>query len=140
MADASKLTERAEKFLEKGKPEAALAEFRAAIELQPDNEAVLQRASDLALSIGKLGLATEMLRRLFAMAVENKQLSNSALVFRKLQRMKALDPEVVYRYAELCESTSRKDAAEAYRITFPEFQRLGDPRRALECMNQVVRL
>ena len=140
MADASKLIERGEKFLEKGKPELALAEFRAAIDLHPDNEALLQRTADLALSIGKLGLATDMLRRLFAMAVENKQLGNSALVFRKLQRMKALDPEVVYRYAELNESTSRKDAAEAYRVAFQEFQRLGDPRRSLDCMNQAVRL
>ncbi len=140
MADVSKLIERAEKYLEKGKPEPALAEFRAAIELQPDNEALLQRAADLALSIGKLGLATDMLRRLFAMAVENKQLGSSAVVFRKLQRMKALDPEVVYRYAELCESTSRKDAAEAYRFTYQEFQRLGDPRRSLNCINQAVRL
>jgi tetratricopeptide (TPR) repeat protein len=140
MADAAKLIDRGERYLEKGKPELALAEFRAAIELQPENEVLLQRAADLALSIGKLGLATEMLRRLFAMSVENKQLGNSALVFRKLQRMKALDPEVVYRYAELCESTSRKDAAEAYRITFQEFQRLGDPRRSLDCINQAVRL
>src|SRR6266542_4011977 len=140
MADVSKLIERAEKYLEKGKSEPALAEFRAAIELQPDNEALLQRAADLALSIGKLGLATDMLRRLFAMAVENKQLGSSAVVFRKLQRMKALDPEVVYRYAELCESTSRKDAAEAYRFTYQEFQRLGDPRRSLNCINQAVRL
>ena len=140
MADPSKLIERAEKFLEKGKPDLALAEFRAAIEMQPDNEALLQRAADLALSIGKLGLATDILRRLFAMAVENKQLGNSAVVFRKLQRMKALDPEVVYRYAELCESTSRKDAAEAFRIAFQEFQRLGDPRRSLECINEAVRL
>ena len=140
MADASKLIDRGERLLEKGKPELALAEFRAAIELQPNDEALLQRAADLALSIGKLGLATDMLRRLFAKAVENKQLGNSALVFRKLQRMKALDPEVVYRYAELCESTSRKDASEAFRITFLEFQRLGDPRRALDCITQVVRL
>ena len=140
MADISKLIERAEKFLEKGKPELALAEFRAAIDMEPDNEALLQRTADLALSIGKLGLATDMLRRLFAMAVDNKQLGNSALVFRKLQRMKALDPEVVYRYAELCESTSRKDAAEAYRVTYQEFQRLGDPRRSLDCMDQAVRL
>jgi tetratricopeptide (TPR) repeat protein/GAF domain-containing protein len=140
MADPSKLIDRGERLLEKGKPEQALTEFRAAIELRPDDERLLQRTADLALSIGKLGLATEMLRRLFAMSVESKQLGNSALVFRKLQRMKALDPEVVYRYAELCESTHRKDAADAFRIAFQEFQRLGDPRRALDCISQAVRL
>ena len=140
MADATRIIDRAERLLEKGKPELALAEFRAAIELQPDNEALLQKAADLALSIGKLGIASDLLRRLFAMAVESKQLGNSAVVFRKLQRMKALEPEVVRRYAELCESTSRKDAAEAYRIAFQEFHRLGDPRRALDCITQALKM
>jgi tetratricopeptide (TPR) repeat protein len=140
MADATKFIERAEKLLEKGKFEPALAEYRAAIELQPDNEELLQKAADLALSIGKLGMASDMLRRLFARAVESRQLGNSAVVFRKLQRMKALEPEMVRRYAELCENTSRKDAAEAYRIAFQEFQRLAEPRRALDCIAQALKL
>ena len=140
MADATKFVERAEKLLEKGKFEPALAEFRAAIELQPDNEELLQKAADLALSMGKLGMASEMLRRLFARAVETRQLGNSAVVFRKLQRMKALEPEMVRRYAELCENTSRKEAAEAYRIAFQEFQRLAEPRRALDCIAQALKL
>jgi tetratricopeptide (TPR) repeat protein/GGDEF domain-containing protein len=140
MADAAKFIDRAEKLLEKGKFEPALADYRAAIELQPENEVLLQKAADLALSIGKLGLASEMLRRLFARAVENRQLGNSAVVFRKLQRMKALEPEMVRRYAELCENTSRKEAAEAYRIAFQEFQRLAEPRRALDCIAQSLKL
>ena len=140
MADATKFIDRAEKLLEKGKFEPALAEFRAAIELQPDNEVLLQKTADLALSIGKLGLASEMLRRLFARAVESRQLGSSAVVFRKLQRMKALEPEMVRRYAELCENTSRKEAAEAYRIAFQEFQRLAEPRRALDCIAQALKL
>jgi tetratricopeptide (TPR) repeat protein len=140
MADITKFIDRAERLLEKGKPELALADFRAALELQPDNELLLQKAADLALSIGQLRLASDMLRRLFAMAVDSKQLGNSAVVFRKLQRLKALDPEVVRRYAELCENTSRKEAAEAYRIAFQEFQRLADPRRSLDCITQALRI
>ena len=73
-------------------------------------------------------------------SVESKQLSNAGVVFRKLQRIKALDPEMVSRYADLCESTNRREAAEAYRVAFQEFQRLGDPRRALECISQSLEL
>jgi len=140
MGDAAKLIDRAEKLLEKGKPELALAEFRAAIELQPDNEALLQKIADLSLSQGQLGLASEMLRRLFAHFVEAKQLNDAAVVFRKLQRLKALDPEMVRRYADLCENTSRREAGEAYRVAFEEFQRLGDPRRALECISRSLEM
>src|ERR1035437_7730931 len=102
MNDPSKHIERAERFLEKGKPELALEEFRSAFELQPRNQQILQRISDLSLSIGQLGLASDMLRRLFAILVESKQISDAAVVFRKLQRIRALDPEMVSRYAELC--------------------------------------
>jgi tetratricopeptide (TPR) repeat protein len=140
MGDPAKLVDRAEKLLEKGKPELALVEYRAAIELQPENEQLLEKAADLSLSLGQLGLASDLLRRLFAHAVGSRQLSNAGVVFRKLQRMKALDPEMVSRYAELCVNTSRKEAAEAYRVAFQEFQRLGDARRALRCITQSLEL
>jgi tetratricopeptide (TPR) repeat protein/GAF domain-containing protein len=140
VADTSKLIERAEKLLEKGKPELALAEFRLAIELQPENQSLLQKAADLSMSLGQLGSASELLRRLFAQFIESKQLNDAAVVFRKLQRMKALDPQMVSRYAELCGNTNRRDASEAYRVAFEEFQRLGDPHHALECITASLEL
>lgn len=140
MSDPAKLIGRAEKLLEKGKPELALEEYRAAIELQPENEQLLQKTADLALSINQLRIASDMLRRLFAIFIERKQVNDAAVIFRKLQRMKTLDPEMVSRYAELCVSLNRKDAAEAYRIAFQEFQRLGDPRRALKCITESLEL
>jgi tetratricopeptide (TPR) repeat protein len=140
MSDPAKLIERAEKLLEKGKPELALAEFRVAIELQPGNEALLQKAADLSISLGQNVLASDLLRRLFANFIESRQLSEAAVAFRKLQRLKTLDAELVTRYAELCENTSRKDAAEAYRVAFEEFQRQGEPRRALACISHSLAL
>ena len=140
MGDAAKLIDRAEKLLEKGKPELALAEFRAAVDLDPENEALLRKTADLSTSLAQLGIASDMLRRLFAAYVGKKQLSDAGLAYRRLQRLKALDPEMVFRYAELCESTNRRDAAEAYRVAFEEFQRLGDPRRALDSITRSVDL
>jgi tetratricopeptide (TPR) repeat protein len=140
MGDPGKFLERAEKLLDKGKPELALTEFRSAIELQPNDEKLLQKAADLSISLGQLGIASDMLRRLFARFIESKQVSNAAVVFRKLQRMKALDPEMVTRYAQLCENTSRKEGAEAYRVAFEEFQRLGDATRALDCITHSLEL
>jgi len=140
MADAAKLIDRAEKLLDKGKPELALAEFRSALELEPRNEALLHKTADLSMSLGQLGVASDMLRRLFVSAVDSKKLGEAGLVFRKLQRLKALDPEMVVRYADLCENTSRRDAGEAYRVAFEEFQRLGDGKRALECISHALEL
>jgi tetratricopeptide (TPR) repeat protein len=140
MADPAKFIDRAEKLLEKGKPDLALAEYRAAIEAQPENDQLLEKAADLSLTLGQLGVASDLLRRLFARSIETRQMTNAGVVFRKLQRLKALDPEMVSRYAELCESTSRKEAAEAYRIAFLEFQRLGDGKRSLACISSSLEL
>ncbi|MDR3765252.1 MAG: GAF domain-containing protein [Acidobacteriota bacterium] len=140
MGDAAKLIERAEKLLEKGKPELALAEFRSAVDLEPTNEALLRKTADLSTSLAQLGIASDMLRRLFAAYVENKQLGEAGLAYRRLQRLKALEPEMVFRYAELCEATNRRDAAEAYRVAFEEFHRLGDPRRSLDSITRAVDL
>jgi tetratricopeptide (TPR) repeat protein/GAF domain-containing protein len=139
MGDANKIIERADKLLDKGKPDLALAEYRSALDLQPGNEQLLQKAADLSLSIGQSGLASELLLRLFSLAVEGKQLNPATVLFRKLQRLKTLDPEMVSRYAELCESISRREAAEAYRVAFREFQRLGDLRRALDCISHSLK-
>jgi len=140
MSDTAKFVDRAEKLLEKGKPELALAEFRAAVDLEPDNEALLQKAADLGTSLGQLGLASDMLRRLFSSHVEKKKIGEAAQVYRRLQRLKALDAEMVFRYAELCENTSRREAADAYRVSFEGFQRLGDGRRALDCISRALEL
>ena len=140
MGDPVKTIERAERYLEKGKPELALAEFRAAIEMQPGNEKLLQKAADLSISLGQHVLASDMLRRLFAHFVTAKQVSDAAVVFRKLQRQKALDLGMVIHYAELCEITNRKDASEAYRVAFDEYQRQGNPRKALECIGRSLEL
>jgi tetratricopeptide (TPR) repeat protein len=140
MGDAAKLIERAERLLQKGKPELALTEFRAAIELQPANELLLQKTADLSMSLGQLGLACELQRRLFAHLVQSKDLNEAAVVFRRLQRLKAIDPEMVSRYAELSVNTNRRDAAEAYRVAYAEFQRVGDPQRALDCITHSLEL
>lgn len=140
MADVAKSIERADKLLEKGKPEAALAELRTGVELDSDNESLLQKTADLATSIGQLGVASELLRRLFHLTVERKDLPKAAVLFRKLHRLKVLDPEVVCRYAELCENTNRRDSAEAYRIAFQEFQQRAEPRRALAAIANSLRL
>ncbi|PSH03153.1 MAG: hypothetical protein CXZ00_13750 [Acidobacteria bacterium] len=140
MADPAKFIEHAEKLLEKGKPELALAQYRSAIELLPENVQLLQKAADLSVSLGQRGYATDLLRRLFAQFIASKQISNAAVMFRRLQRLKALDPEMVLRYAELCEKTSRRDGAEAYRVAFEDFQRLGNPNRALECISRSLEL
>ena len=65
MADISKRLEKAEKYLQKSKPEAALEEYLGILEDEPRNEQVRQTAADLCLALGRNGEASSLLSFLF---------------------------------------------------------------------------
>ena len=65
MPDISKRLDKAEKYLQKGKPEAALEEYLAALEEDPKNEVVRQTAADLCIAAGRNSEAATLLGYLF---------------------------------------------------------------------------
>ena len=65
MSDISRYLEKAEKYLQRGKPEAALEEYLSALDVDPGNEAVRQNAADIALSLGRTFEAIHHLEWLF---------------------------------------------------------------------------
>src|SRR5260370_1978256 len=73
MPDISKRLDKAEKYLQKGKPEAALEEYLAALEEDPKNDQVRQSAADLCLAVGRGSEAATLLSYLFEQEVESNE-------------------------------------------------------------------
>ncbi len=65
MADISKRLDKAEKYLQRSKPEAALEEYLSILEDEPKNEQVLQAAADISLALDRRPQAAELLSSLF---------------------------------------------------------------------------
>jgi len=65
MADISKRLDKAEKYLQRGKPDAALEEYLGILEEEPKNDQVRQTAADLCLALGRGGEAASLLSYLF---------------------------------------------------------------------------
>ena len=63
MADISKRLEKAEKYLQRSKPEAALEEYLSILADEPRNIQVLQAAADLCLVLDRRQQAVDLVQR-----------------------------------------------------------------------------
>src|SRR2546423_2807177 len=65
MSDIAKRLEKAEKYLQKSKPDAALEEYMAILDQEPHNEAVRLKAADLCVSLNRSSDAARLLGEMF---------------------------------------------------------------------------
>jgi diguanylate cyclase (GGDEF)-like protein len=114
MADLSKFYERAEKALQKGKPEAALDAYLDALDLEPKDERARESAADLYTTLGQPAKAFEILISLLRDHLNNNDSARSIPAFKKVLRFGQPRPEVCVQYATLVEKINKKEAIEAY--------------------------
>ena len=139
-ADLEKHVERADKLISKGKKDEALGELLVALQVFSDNELLLDKASDLALSMDDQARAGELLHTAFRLQLDQRNLAKAKVVYRKLGRVRALDPELMIRFAELLQNTSRREASEVYGAACAEYRQAGLPKEALKALCRAVEL
>jgi len=140
MADLLKRVEKAEKLLEKGKKEAALNEYLAAAAEFPQNDEMVDKASDLALSLGDRERAAEVLLRTFTRYLDGHDLLKSQVYYRKLSRLHSPEPELLERFAALLQNTNRREASEVLRQAAQYYQLKGRLQPALASVEEGIRL
>src|SRR6476469_4295146 len=84
MADISKRLEKAEKYLQRSKPEAALEEYLNILDDEPGNEQVRQAAADLCLALDRRSEAAELLSSLLEMEFESGETAKGSITYKKL--------------------------------------------------------
>src|SRR5262252_4442720 len=100
MADISKRLEKAEKYLQRSKPEAALEEYLSILDDEPKNDQVRQAAADLCLALERHREAAES--------------AKGSITYKKLCKIATPTPMQTFYYAQLTEKRDRKEALEAY--------------------------
>src|SRR5512142_3039015 len=121
MPDITRRLEKAEKYLQKGKPDAALEEFMAALEEDPRNDAVRQKAADLCVTLNRQGDAYLLLSELFAQEAGRGDAARAINTYRRLARVGKPETEQTLQYAQLCEKNNRKEAIESYEAPQQQF-------------------
>ncbi len=140
MADQSKRLEKAQKFLEKGKQDAALEVYLEILREEPGHRQTQQLAADLSLALGQNHQAETLLAELFRYYAGAGDRAKGVATFKKLIRI--AKPTVLqnYQYAELIEKTSRKEALDLFDAAAREFLDAGQKPEALKALVRVVDL
>lgn len=139
MPDISKRLEKAEKYLQKGKPEAALEEYLSALEEDPRNDHVRQTAADLCLRCGRNSEAVTLLSTLLEDQVGASD-PRGIVTYKKLAKIATPTPFQTLQYAQLAAKKDKHEALEAYTAAMRGFELLRQDKQALTAAKRMVEL
>jgi len=139
MPDISKRLEKAERYLQKGRPEAALEEYLAALDEDPRNDHVRQTAADLCLRCGRNSEAASLFSTLLdeQVAVSDPR---GILTYKKLTKVATPTPFQTLQYAQLIAKKDKKEALDAYTAAMRGFELLRQEKQALAAARRMVEL
>jgi diguanylate cyclase (GGDEF)-like protein len=140
MADISKRLDKAEKYLQRGKPDAALDEYLAILEDDPRNEHVRQTAADLCLALGRGAEAATLLSAIFEQEVESHDSARGIVTYKKLAKISVPSPLQTFHYAQLLEKKDKREALEAYETALLGFEKQRKNGQALAAAKRIVEL
>lgn len=140
MADISKRLEKAEKYLQRSKPEAALEEYLDILADEPRNDLVRQAAADLCLLLDRRPQAVELFSALLEQEFEAGESAKGSITYKKLCKITTPTPMQTFHYAQLTEKRDRKEALDAYATALQGFERQNKDKQALAACKRIVEL
>jgi diguanylate cyclase (GGDEF)-like protein len=140
MADISKRLDKAEKYLQRGKPDAALEEYLGILEEEPKNDQVRQTAADLCLALGRGGEAASLLSYLFDDEVAEGDVARGTVTYKKLAKISVPTPVQTFHFAQMVEKKDKREALEAYETALAGFEKQKKAAYALAAARRVVDL
>jgi GGDEF domain-containing protein/tetratricopeptide (TPR) repeat protein len=140
MADISKRLEKAEKYLQRSKHEAALEEYLDILADEPRNDQVRQAAADLCLLLDRRPKAVELFSALLEQEFEAGESAKGSVTYKKLCKFTTPTPMQTFHYAQLTEKRDRKEALDAYTIALQGFERQKKDKQALAACKRIVEL
>ncbi|HEY6349626.1 MAG TPA: tetratricopeptide repeat protein [Candidatus Angelobacter sp.] len=139
MPDISKRLEKAERHLQKGRPEAALEEYLSALEEEPRNDQVRQAAADLCLRCGRNSEAATLLSGLLDEQVATAD-PRGVVTYKKLAKITPPTPFQTLQYAQLIAKKDKQEALDAYTAAMHGFELLRQEKQALAAAKRMVEL
>jgi diguanylate cyclase (GGDEF)-like protein len=139
MPDISKRLEKAERYLQRGKPDAALEEYLNILDEDPKNEQVRQTAADLCLAAGRNAEAATLLSALLDEQIATGDHAG-VVTYKKLAKVGTPTPLQTFHFAQAIEKRDRKEALDAYSAALRGFELQGRDKQALAAAQRMVEL
>ncbi|MBI4458895.1 MAG: tetratricopeptide repeat protein, partial [Acidobacteria bacterium] len=135
----SKHIEKAERYFQKGKLEAALEEYLLAWKEDSANDAVVQTVAELYQRLNRMSECRQCYEYLFDRHAERGDGTRAVEFLHKLQRLGPVAPRRMLRCAQLLEAANPKEAMQYYQQAL---QDLGgqEPELTLQCLQSLARL
>jgi tetratricopeptide (TPR) repeat protein/GGDEF domain-containing protein len=140
MADLSKFYEKADKALQKGKPDLALDAYLDALDVDPHDERSRESAADIYTTLGQSAKAFELLNSLLKDHVNNNDSARSIPAYKKVLRAGQPRADVCAQYAILVEKVNKKEALEAYDLAIKTYSNERKFADALKTAERVIAL
>jgi tetratricopeptide (TPR) repeat protein len=140
MSELAKHLEKAEKALAKGRSDVALQEYLQALREDPKNDKVREAAADLCVTLGRPSEAAQLLGPLFDRLAGIGDTPRAVIAFKKIARMGTPTTEQWFRFGQLVEKSSRREALDAYEQAIAGFARSGRRVDARAVLERVVAL
>jgi tetratricopeptide (TPR) repeat protein len=139
--DKAKVLKAAEKFLSQGKINAAIKEYRQIVDNDPDDLTTLNMLGDLYVRSGKKEEAITCFERI-AEHYSAKEFNLKAIaMYKKIERLRAHDPIIAYKLAELYANQGLvHDARAQYLVVADAYTRKGDNKKTLEVLHKIADL
>lgn len=141
MPDINKLYEKAEKYLQRQKFEAALEAYQEILRYEPDDEEVLVNLGDLSLKLNRTADALHFQSQVVDFHIRRNDLNKAVVTCKKMLKHSPQDVSTLAKLAGLLEKTQKHgEAVEAYREALGHYRKLGASAPALECLIHIVKL
>lgn len=137
-AEITKLVERAEKLLQKGKTADALDAYLHVLASDPRNSAIRQMSADLCLSLQRVPEAVKLLGELFDQQIQAGDATLASLTYKKLSRFANPSWRQKVQFGQLLENSNRKLAVETYETALDEVLKEGTKSDCAVVLKRIV--
>ena len=139
--DKAKVLKAAEKFLSQGKINAAIKEYRQIVDNDHDDLTALNMLGDLYVRSGKKEEAVSCFERIAEHYSAQEFNLKAIAMYKKIERLRAHDPKIAYKLAELYANQNLvHDARAQYLVVADAYTRQGDNKKTLEVLHKIADL
>ena len=141
MAGIDKLYEKAEKYLQRQKFDAALEAYQEIFRYEPNGEEVLLNLGDLSLKLHRTADAFRYHAQLGDLYIRRNDITKAIATLRRILKFSPPDAATLSKLAGLLEKSQKTgEALEAYREALERHRKSGAIAPAMECLNHIIKL
>ena len=141
MPDLDKLYEKADKYLQRQKFEAAIETYQEILRYEPNDEEALITLGDLTIKLNRTAEALRYQAQLADNYIKKGDVSKAVATCKKVLKLSPQDVVTLIKLAGLLEKSQKfAEALEAYREALAHYRKAGMSPQMLDCLNRIVKL